>query len=121
MVDTKSKYTKEVTSDFVKFGDKVAVAAAVAADPDDTTVFVEELEGNLVSSESITMQGKPVGKYKIEKENGEIVAFLGSVILDDKLSTVEIGTDIRIELVGSEKSATAGHSPTKQFRVYIAE
>ena len=121
MAEKNSKYTKEISSDFVKFGDEVAAAAALAADSEDTTVFVTELEGVLVSSDSIIMQGKPVGKYKLETEDGNTVAFLGSVILDDKLGTVEIGADIRIELVGSEKSATAGHSPTKQFRVLLAE
>lgn len=116
MPDTKaSKYSKEISSDFIKFGVKPTDGS------DDDGVYVTELEGTLDSIDSIFMQGKPVGKYKMTKEDGSNVAFLGSVILDDKLGGVEIGSDIRIEMVGSEKSTTAGHSPTKQFRVFLAE
>lgn len=117
MVDeTKKKYTKEISSDFVKFGVKPTDGS------DDDSVYVTELMGTLDAVESVIMQGKPVGKYKITNaETGNVTAFLGSVLLDDKLSLVEIGTDILIEYTGSEKSATPGHSPTKQFKVTAAE
>ncbi len=116
MAETKaSKYTKEISSDFVKIGVKPTDGS------DEDSVYVSELEGVLESVDSIMMQGRPVGKYLLTKEDGSQVAFLGSVILDDKLKLIEIGSDIRIEFVGSEKSSTAGHSPTKQFRVFIAE
>ena len=121
MAEKNSKYATEVTSDFVKFGTEADAKVYAEANPDETAVFVEELEGVLMASDSIIMQGKPVGKYKLETENGDIVAFLGTVILDDKLSVIEIGTDIRIELAGSQKSRTPGHSPTRQFRVFKAE
>lgn len=116
-----SKYSQEVTSDFLKFGTPAQAAAYAEENPEEKAVFVEEIEGVLTSSESIIMDGRPVGKYKMEKEDGSTVAFLGSVILDDKLSGIEIGADIRIELAGTEKSKTAGHSATKLFRVFKAD
>lgn len=110
--EDRGKYSTEVSSDFVKFGEPV--------EGDDST-FVSGISGILISKDSVQMQGKDVGKYKIEVEGGGEVAFLGSVLLDDKLELIEIGTDILIEMTGLKKSTTAGHSPTKQFRVFVAE
>ena len=119
MAETNSKYTKEITTDFVKLG-------KMPSDPTDEQKLIEyvtELEGTLDTIDSQIMQGKPVGKYTMTLESGRVVEFLGSVILDGKLNhpEVEIGADMRIEMTGSQKSATAGHSPTKQFKVLLAE
>ena len=105
----------------MKFGTDADAAKYAEDNPDETAVFVDSLEGVLMASDGIMMQGKRVGKYKLENEDGDTIAFLGTVILDDKLSTIEIGTDIRIELAGSQKSATPGHSPTRLFKVFKAE
>lgn len=109
-----AKYSKEITTNFVKIGVKVE-------GDEDEQVYVEELAGILLEKDRMNMSGGPVGRYKIEQENGEIVTFLGGVILDDKLSMIEIGTDIEIKYLGAEKSSAAGHSPTKQYSVFVAE
>lgn len=107
------KYTKEITSDFRSFG--------VKGEEDERGMpLIQELAGVLDSSELVNMQGGRVGKYKIELENGEKVGFLGGAILDDKLGSVEIGTDIKIVFDGFEK-AKPGKSAMKKFQVFMAE
>ena len=107
------KYTKKITNEFVKFGEPIE---------GDDSDFVKELSGILVSIDSITMQDKPVGKYKIRnEETGITKAFLGSAILDDLLSSpdVVIGSDIKIVFTGVGK-ASPGKSGLKEFDLFIA-
>ncbi len=107
------KYTKEITSDFKTFGPE-------GAEDDRGVPVLQEIAGVLESVERVNMQGGPVGRYKIEREDGLKVGFLGGAILDDKLGGLEIGTDVRIVFDGFEK-AKPGKSPMKLFRVYVAE
>ncbi|KKL24772.1 hypothetical protein LCGC14_2411980 [marine sediment metagenome] len=112
--ETDKKYTKEITTNFVKIGVR-------GEGDDDAQAFVTEIAGILLEKDRMNMSGGPVGRYKIEQANDEIVTFLGGVILDDKLSMIEIGSDILIKYTGAEKSSAAGHSPTKQYAVFVAE
>ena len=108
------KYSKQITNEFVKFGEPIE---------GDDSEFVKELSGVLVSIDSIEMQGKQVGKYKIQnEETGVTKSFLGSAILDDLISSpdVEIGSDIKIIFTGVGKATGPGKSPIKQFELFMA-
>lgn len=108
------RYGKQITTNFVKIG------VRQEGDAEDQ-VIVAEISGILTEKDRVNMSGGPVGRYKIEDSDGKITTFLGGVILDDLLSLIEIGSDVFIKYTGAEKSAAAGHSPTKQFEVFVAE
>lgn len=110
------KYSKEQKTDFIKIGDP---ESAEAKDSDHE--YRTSVSGVLLERGRMNMSGGVVGRYKIEQEDDAPVTFLGSVILDDKMSLVEVGTDVYVGYIGSEKSSTAGHSRTKMFEVFTAE
>lgn len=110
------KYGKKISTDFVKIGDPESEEAKDSEY--DYRIFVA---GVLMESGRKNMSGGQVGSYKIEQEDGSVVTFLGSVILDDLLSLIEIGTDLYVKYDGLKKSTQAGHSPTKQYVVFTAD
>jgi len=58
--------------------------------------------------------------YSIETSNG-IKNLWGSVLLDERLSLVELGSKIKITYKGVSKEAQKGKNPTKIFKVEIDE
>lgn len=111
-----AKYGKELKTDFVKIGDPDSQEAK-----DSDYKYVNHVNGVLLEIGRMNMSGGPVGRYKLEQESGDAISFLGTTILDDKLSLAEVGQDVWVGFVGTEKSKTTGHSPTKLFEVFIAE
>lgn len=102
------KWTK-VERDFVILGGK----------DEDGNAYPTEVEGTLIEKGEVVMSGNPVGRYKIERENGTVVTVLGSSILDDYLGEVEPGTEIKIVFTGTTK-AKSGFA-TKTYDVFKAE
>lgn len=111
-----AKYSQEQKTDFIKIGDPESAEAQESEHEYRTSV-----QGVLLERGRMNMDGGPVGRYKIEQEDGTPVTFLGSVILDDKMSLVDVGTDVFIGYAGSTKSAKAGRSKTKQYDVFTSE
>lgn len=58
--------------------------------------------------------------YKFELQDGTIVSVWGSVVLDDRLGSIETGTEVRIEYKGMIKNEASGRS-FKNFIVSVAE
>ncbi len=110
------RYAKELKTDFVKIGDPES-AKAKESDYE----YRKVVNGVLLEKGTMNMSGGPVGRYKLDQENGDPVSFLGSVMLDDKLALAEVGDDVYVAWTGSEKSSTTGHSDTGLFEVFIVE
>ena len=71
--------------------------------------FVE----GILKKESLGSYGKPV--YTLETDKGLKVVF-GTTILVDKMSSVNIGDQIKITYLGT-KPSQKGQNPTKIFKV----
>lgn len=104
---TQEKWTK-VERDFIILGGQ----------DKDGKDYPTEIEGTLIEKDEVTMQGDVVGRYKIEREDESVVTVLGSAILDDYLSTIEPGTEVKIVFTGTTKSK--GGFNTKQYDVFTA-
>lgn len=76
----------------------------------------DTITGRLISKEYTTMRNNKVGKYTIIKPDGQRVAFLGSVKLDEQMKCVGSGQEVYIQYTGMEK--LEGGNEMKLFRVF---
>jgi len=76
-------------------------------------------EGRLRSKSSVDVANGTVGKYTLQADTGELIAFLGGVVLDDAFALIEIGAYVRVEFVSTEKRA--GGKTLRHFKVQVAE
>lgn len=79
---------QEVETDFFRF-----------QNPGDTLV------GKLIEKGEKPIQGSPAGHYVFETEDGRHIACHGSMQLDDKMKPVNVGSIVRIEYDGDQKTA----------------
>ena len=77
------------------------------------------ITGRLIVKGSTRISGAPVGKYTIQSiVDGKIkdVSFLGSVLLDEKMSRIANGSNIYVAFTGEEPIGNAGNK-MKHFTV----
>ena len=81
---------------------------------------VNQITGQLVEKNLITIRGNNVGKYSFSREDGSTFTILGAQLLDEKMQSVEVGDTVRITL-NSEKMRTASGNEMKSYTVEVAE
>lgn len=88
---------------------------------EDSSIHKFEEKGDILIGELIETE-KDVGEnksklYTLQYENGDIVKFWGSKILDDRLIAVKLGTTIKVEYLGWVKPDKGREY--KDFKVYV--
>lgn len=79
------------------------------------------IAGRLIKVGTQKMSGSIIGKYTISQETtNKKMAFLGSVQLDEKMSDVKVGDEIRVQYT-HEESGGGGRSGMKNFKLFIKE
>lgn len=86
-----------------------------------SSVFKFEEEGQTLEGEYIA--NEPAGLYegtvyKIRRPSGSVVVVFGSVILNQKMQAVPLGSTVRIVYKGEVESKTKGHNPIRTFDVF---
>jgi hypothetical protein len=79
----------------------------------------DTLTGRLIIKTNIRIRGTPVGKYTIQTITGgqvKDVSFLGSVHLDELLSRIPVGKDIKVTFTHEEP--IEGGNVMKRFAVF---
>lgn len=79
----------------------------------------DHITGRLIIKSTTRISGTPVGKYTVQvMENGMVkkVAFLGSMLLDEKLATIPNGSNIYVAFTSEEATGQAGNK-MKHFTV----
>lgn len=64
----------------------------------------DTLIGRLIEKGQGEIRGSLVGRYTVQTEDGRHVGFHGSVQLDDKMLPVSLGSIVRIEYTGDQKT-----------------
>lgn len=77
----------------------------------------DEIEGKLVSVGPGKFENSKV--YTLEKDDGSAISIFGSVILDDRMSEIEVGNYIKIVYKGLIKTGSGKNA--KLFEVYVKE
>lgn len=75
----------------------------------------DEIEGKLVSVGPGKFENSKV--YVLESEDGTATSIFGSVILDDRMSDVEVGNYVKIVFKGHIKTGSGKNA--KLFEVYV--
>lgn len=75
----------------------------------------DEIEGKLVSVGPGKFENSKV--YVLEKEDGAAVSVFGSVIMDDRMSEVEVGDYVKIVFGGMVKTGSGKNA--KLFKVFV--
>ena len=76
----------------------------------------DSIEGELVAiEEGHTYKNKV---YKIQTEKNGLFAVFGTAVLEQKMNGVELGTLVRIRLVGTQPPKKEGQNPLKLFDVF---
>jgi len=86
-----------------------------------TEVFMFEKEGDELVG-VLTEKREDVGEnssmlYRIEKLGGEVMSVWGSTVLDDKMSRIETGQEVKIVFLGLKKTQS-GNRSFKSYAVY---
>ncbi len=79
----------------------------------------DTLTGRLIAKSTMKIKGQPVGKYTMQIINSGIVkdvSFIGSVHLDELLSRIPLGKDIKVTFTHEEP--LEGGNVMKRFKVF---
>ena len=79
----------------------------------------DELIGELVDKDSLTIRDAEVGKYTLLLADGKKVAFLGGIQLDPLMADIDVGTKVRLSYLG--RVPTSSGMKVKTFKVFVAE
>lgn len=79
------------------------------------------VEGILLARERVTIQGKPVIQYMLEKTNGVVVKFFGTADLLQKLKPAHVGYFLSIACRGEDKTVKRGENCMKVFDVFASK
>ena len=79
------------------------------------------VEGVLLLRERITVKGKPVIRYTLEKPTGLCVTFLGTANLISRLRTDDIGHFVQIVCKGEDQMVKKGDNFMKVFEVNVSK
>jgi len=81
------------------------------------------LEGKYVKREPKPFRGKPNYKYTFESDHPDavdgLISFYGTVGLNNELSNIPIGYDVRIEFMGEKPPKDPKNKPFKIFDLYV--
>jgi hypothetical protein len=79
------------------------------------------LRGQLLNIETADIGGKPTLKYIVrdEKEEEKFFSFLGTVDLNLKIRSSDIGKTLEVQYVGRDPETEAGKNPIKRFKVFV--
>jgi hypothetical protein len=77
----------------------------------------DNIEGRLISKNTIQIRGARIGKYTIHKSGDKKLAFLGSVQLDELLANVALGSQIMVMYIAEE--ILENLNKMKRFKLYV--
>jgi hypothetical protein len=77
------------------------------------------LGGQLVNIETTDIGGKPTLKYIVRGDEGKLFSFLGTVDLNLKIRSSDVGKTLEIQYVGRETETEEGKNPIKRFKVFV--
>ena len=65
---------------------------------------ITEVEGEVVEMDFVTFPNGTVGKYRLRGDDGVEFGLLGSVVLDDYFTDIEVGQYVRIQYTGTNRT-----------------
>jgi hypothetical protein len=79
------------------------------------------LRGQLLTIETADIGGKPTLKYIVrdEKDEEKLFSFLGTVDLNLKIRSSDVGKVLEVQYVGRDAETEAGKNPIKRFKVFV--
>jgi hypothetical protein len=79
------------------------------------------LRGQLVDIETADIAGKPTLKYIVRDEENEsqLLSFLGTVDLNQKIRSSDVGKVIEVQYIGKDTETAEGKNPIKRFKVFV--
>jgi hypothetical protein len=80
------------------------------------------LRGRLINIETPDIGGKPTLRYVVHDEaEGKIFSFLGTVDLNTKIRSSDVGKILEISYGGTDSEMQPGKNPIKRFKVSAEE
>jgi len=78
------------------------------------------LRGQLISIDSTEIDGKPTLRYIVKDgEDERLFSFLGTVDLNTKIRSSDVGKIIEVRYERNDTQAAAGKHPMKRFKVLV--
>jgi hypothetical protein len=79
------------------------------------------LRGQLLNIETADIGGKPTLRYIVREEEpqGRILSFLGTVDLNTKIRSSDVGKILEVQYLGKDPETDAGKNPIKRFKVFV--
>ena len=79
------------------------------------------LRGQLLNIETADISGKPTLKYIVrdETDEGKLFSFLGTVDLNLKIRSSDVGKVLEVQYVGKDAETEVGKNPIKRFKVFV--
>lgn len=81
----------------------------------------DTLEGVLLNRDRVSVQGKPVIQYLLEKTNGMTVKFFGTADIVQKLRPDHVGRFLSITCRGEDQMVKRGENCMKVFEIFASE
>lgn len=78
------------------------------------------VEGVLVRIERIRVGGKPVLRYTVKDDDGQLSSFLGTYQINEKLQIGDRGRRIQVECVGDDQTVVRSGRSMRVFRVKVS-
>jgi hypothetical protein len=79
------------------------------------------LRGHLLNVETAEIGGKPTLKYIVrdEKDERKLFSFLGTVDLNQKIRSSDVGKILEVQYVGRDAETEDGKNAIKRFKVFV--
>ena|SRR5256885_10891987 len=78
------------------------------------------LRGRLNAIETVDIAGKPTLRYIVHDEDeGRLFSFLGTVELNKKIRSSDVGKVLEIRYGGTNSETQPGKNPIKLFKVFV--
>tara|TARA_Y100000310_G_C20701625_1_gene830500 strand:+ start:317 stop:661 length:345 start_codon:yes stop_codon:yes gene_type:complete len=75
------------------------------------------VEGTLVGSRVMEFSDGDAMRYTLKEDDGSLIVFFGSTIIDGLMESVDVGTYVRVTFIGEDKT-TAGR-PVKLYDIEV--
>lgn len=79
------------------------------------------VEGILTNVERIEVSNKPVTRFTVKQDDGELCSFLGTYQINSKLRPSDRGHRVSVRCEGSDSNVTRNGNAMKVFRVYVSD
>jgi hypothetical protein len=77
------------------------------------------LRGRLTNIETTEIGGKPTLRYIVREEDEDrLLSFLGTVDLNTKISSSDVGKLLEVRFIGKDSETAPGKNPIKRFKVF---